>query len=125
MQLFPWRGADRDCEPRVYTMTSLIFGASLSPTSAIYVLNRNAETNSDEYSNAELAVKRNHHVNNLIHSTVSVSEATKLIDDDTIVHARGDFDIRRWATDALKLKESLSTESSADAATLSLHKTQI
>ncbi|GBP03521.1 hypothetical protein EVAR_101852_1 [Eumeta japonica] len=47
-QLFLWRGVDRDSEP-------CVFGASSSPTSAIYVLNRNAETHSDEYPNAEIA----------------------------------------------------------------------
>ncbi|GBP16318.1 hypothetical protein EVAR_103683_1 [Eumeta japonica] len=74
-QLFLWRGADRDSEPRVYAMTSLIFGASSSPTSAIYVLNKNAETCSDEYPNAEMAVKRDHYVDDFICSTDSVPEA--------------------------------------------------
>ncbi|GBP61414.1 hypothetical protein EVAR_37946_1 [Eumeta japonica] len=123
-QLFLWRGADRDSEPRVYAMTSLIFGASSSPTSAIYVLNKNAETCSDEYPNAEMAVKRDHYVDDFICSTDSVPEAAKLISDVTIVHARGGFDIRGWATNAPELKESLSAESSAEAATVSLHKTK-
>ncbi|GBP20091.1 hypothetical protein EVAR_13863_1 [Eumeta japonica] len=123
-QLFLWRGADRDSEPRVYAMTSLIFGASSSSTSAIYVLNRNAETCSDEYPNAEVAVKRDHYVDDFICSTDSVSEAAKLISDVTVVHARGGFDIRGWATNAPELRESLSAESSADAATVSLHKTR-
>ncbi|GBP55079.1 hypothetical protein EVAR_46376_1 [Eumeta japonica] len=36
--------------------------------------------------------------------------------------AGGGFDIRGWATNAPELRESLSSESSADAATVSLHK---
>ncbi|GBP90978.1 hypothetical protein EVAR_90627_1 [Eumeta japonica] len=100
------------------------FGASSSPTSAIYVLNKNAETCSDEYPNAEMAVKRDHYVDDFICSTDSVPEAAKLISDVTIVHARGGFDIRGWATNAPELKESLSAESSAEAATVSLHKTK-
>ncbi|GBP39006.1 hypothetical protein EVAR_89228_1 [Eumeta japonica] len=46
-----------------------------------------------EYPNAEMAVKRDHYVDDFICSTDSVPEAAKLISDVTIVHARG-FDIR-------------------------------
>ncbi|GBP97473.1 hypothetical protein EVAR_46146_1 [Eumeta japonica] len=71
-----------------------------------------------------MAVKRDHYVDDFICSTDSVPEAAKLISDVTIVHARGGFDIRGWATNAPELKESLSAESSAEAATVSLHKTK-
>ncbi|GBP34195.1 hypothetical protein EVAR_30748_1 [Eumeta japonica] len=43
----------------------------------------------DEYPNAEVAVKRDHYVDDFICSTDSVSEAAKLISDVTVVHARG------------------------------------
>ncbi|GBP08574.1 hypothetical protein EVAR_83021_1 [Eumeta japonica] len=69
------------------------FGASSSPTSDLRT-QQNAETCSDEYPNAEMAVKRDHYVDDFICSTDSVPEAAKLISDVTIVlHARG-FDIR-------------------------------
>ncbi|GBP09838.1 hypothetical protein EVAR_89224_1 [Eumeta japonica] len=80
-------------------MTSLIFGASSSPTSDLRT-QQNAETCSDEYPNAEMAVKRDHYVDDFICSTDSVPEAAKLISDVTIVHARG-FDIRERALEAI------------------------
>ncbi|GBP05783.1 hypothetical protein EVAR_68025_1 [Eumeta japonica] len=69
-----------------------------------------------------MAVKRDH-VDDFICSTDSVPEAAKLISDVTIVHARG-LRYPGWATNAPELKESLSAESSAEAATVSLHKTK-
>ncbi|GBP06482.1 hypothetical protein EVAR_4609_1 [Eumeta japonica] len=74
-QLFLWRGADRDSEP-VY-----------------------------EYPNAEMAVKRDHYVDDFICSTDSVPEAAKLISDVTIVHARG-LRYPGWATNAPELKKA-------------------
>ncbi|GBP47262.1 hypothetical protein EVAR_38026_1 [Eumeta japonica] len=104
-QLFLSRGADRECEPCLYTMTLLIFGGSSSQISVIYVLNRNAETYSDEYPNAEVAVKRDHYVDDFIRSTDLVSEAVKLISNVTVVHARGGYDIREYLAEVRNLSE--------------------
>lgn len=41
-QRFLWRGNNRNCEPDVYCMTSMIFGSTSSPCSAIYIKNANA-----------------------------------------------------------------------------------
>ncbi|GBP98340.1 hypothetical protein EVAR_58246_1 [Eumeta japonica] len=57
----------------------------------------------DEYPNAEMAVKRDHYVDDFICSTDSVPEAAKLISDVTIVHARG-LRYPGWATNAPELK---------------------
>ncbi|GBP03042.1 hypothetical protein EVAR_46062_1 [Eumeta japonica] len=55
------------------------------------------------YPNAEMAVKRDHYVDDFICSTDSVPEAAKLISDVTIVHARG-LRYPGWATNAPELK---------------------
>ncbi|GBP75764.1 hypothetical protein EVAR_60077_1 [Eumeta japonica] len=75
----------------------------------------------DEYPNAEMAVKRDHYVDDFICSTDSVPEAA--------INKRRHHSARAglrypWATNAPELKESLSAESSAEAATVSLHKTK-
>ncbi|GBP97066.1 hypothetical protein EVAR_46765_1 [Eumeta japonica] len=97
-QLFLWRGADRDSEPCVRDDFA-DFGASSSPT----------ETGS---------LRGRLHLFNRLSAG-----SRKLISDVTIVHARG-LRYPGWATNAPELKESLSAESSAEAATVSLHKTK-
>ncbi|GBP60615.1 hypothetical protein EVAR_50979_1 [Eumeta japonica] len=95
-QLFLWRGADRDSEPRVRDDFA-DFGASSSPTSAIYVLNKMRKHTQCRKPQIN---KRRHH------------------------SARAGLRYPGWATNAPELKESLSAESSAEAATVSPHKTK-
>lgn len=123
-QLFLWRGAERHREPVVYAMTSLIFGAASSPTSAIYVLNKNAESHAEEFPNVLTATKRDHYMDDLLHSTDSVDGAARLISDVTEVHARGGFVIRGWATNARELETRLPSASRAAAGPTVLHKTK-
>ncbi|GBP83927.1 hypothetical protein EVAR_89649_1 [Eumeta japonica] len=85
--LFLWRGADRDSEPCIRDDFA-DFGASSSPTSAIYVLNK----------------MRKH-----------VQMSTQMLKCSETGSLRGRLHL---------FNRSLSAESSAEAATVSLHKTK-
>ncbi|GBP61423.1 hypothetical protein EVAR_37955_1 [Eumeta japonica] len=93
-QLFLWRSRQRaPCVRDDFAD----FGASSSPTSAIYVLNKMRKHTQCRKPQIN---KRRHH------------------------SARAGLRYPGWATNAPELKESLSAESSAEAATVSLHKTK-
>ena len=53
-QRFLWRGGSRDKEPAVFEMQSLIFGATSSPSSAIYVKDENAK----QFSESRMMARR-------------------------------------------------------------------
>jgi transposase InsO family protein len=106
-QLFLWRGPDRDKDPSIYVMNSMIFGAASSPTSAIYVLNKNAKEFKDTHPAAVEAIKTKHYVDDYLDSVDSVHTAEQLIADVTHIHRAGGFDIRGWVTNSPELGEKL------------------
>ncbi|KAL0819980.1 hypothetical protein ABMA28_007977 [Loxostege sticticalis] len=108
-QLFLWRGADRDREPDVYSMSSMIFGAVSSPASAIYILNKNAEQYSSECPLAVKAINQRHYMDDYLDSVDRLSEAKQLIEEVSRIHAGGGFQIRGWTTNSAELRESLPT----------------
>ncbi|GBP75319.1 hypothetical protein EVAR_38382_1 [Eumeta japonica] len=76
-----------------------------------------------EYPNAEMAVKRDHYVDDFICSTDPVPEAAKLISDVTIVHARG-LRYPGWATNAPELKKACRRSRPRRPPPCHLHKTK-
>ncbi|XP_063386208.1 uncharacterized protein LOC134672238 [Cydia fagiglandana] len=106
-QLFLWRGQDRSSEPGIYVMNSMIFGATCSPTSAIYVLNKNAEEFARTHTAAVEAIKNKHYVDDYLDSVDSIDTAQQLIADVTHIHRAGGFDIRGWVTKSPELSEKL------------------
>lgn len=65
-------------------MTAMTFGASCSPSAAMYIKNRNAL----EFDN--------HYVDDCLASADTEEAAIKLINDVICVHAKGGFEIRNW-----------------------------
>ena len=55
-QRFLWRERNRDCEPDIYCMKAMIFGASCSPFMAQYVKNKNAEEFENEFPETTKAI---------------------------------------------------------------------
>ena len=96
-QLFLWRGYQRDIEPRVYKMTSLIFGSKSSPTSAQYVRNKNAERFKDSCPLAVEAITHHTYMDDLLYGTTTVEEARKVIRDINWIQAQGNFLLNGWA----------------------------
>ncbi|KAJ8705579.1 hypothetical protein PYW08_012625 [Mythimna loreyi] len=108
-QLFLWQSA-ADSEPRTYAMSSMIFGAVSSPTSAIFILNKNASRFLDEYPEAVAAIHAKHYMDDYLDSTWSVEQACKLVADVTHIHAEGGFHIRGWVTNSEELRARLKLD---------------
>ena len=68
-----------DNEIQQYQFTRLIFGATWSPSCAIYVLNHCVDKNGDKYPEAIRAVKSHFYMDDYIQSNGTVTNATKTV----------------------------------------------
>lgn len=107
---FLWRGELRTGKPKEYRMTSVIFGAACSPSTAIYVKNRNAEDYKDEYPDAVRAVVRNHYMDDYLHSLPAEDEAVKIASEVDTIHRRAGFELRGWASNRANVLRKLTGE---------------
>ena len=96
-QCFLWR-QDRTANPDVYQMTSLIFGATSSPATAIYVRDRNADEFAERYPRAVAAIKRRHYMDDYLDSVDTEEEARQLVHEVKTIHAAGGFEMHSWAS---------------------------
>ena len=67
-QRFLWRGRERNVEPAVYEMTSLILGAKSSPSSAMYIKNRNASEFAQVKPDAVKSIQRDSYMDDFLTS---------------------------------------------------------
>ena len=108
-QRFLWRGRRREGEPDVYEMTSMTFGATCSPVSALYTMQRNAEEFNSEFPEVVEAV-RDRHIDDYLGCRDTVEEAVKMIQDVTEVHRRGSLEICKWICSSKEVLLSLPKE---------------
>lgn len=109
-QLILWRGDDRQREPDIYKMTAMTFGASCSPSAAMFIKDTNAQEFAHKYPDATKVIVNNHYVDDCLSSADDVASATKLVNDICWVHAQGGFEIRNWACSSQKVLESIPAE---------------
>ncbi|XP_051162206.1 uncharacterized protein LOC127282148 [Leptopilina boulardi] len=113
-QRFLWRGMNRECDPEVYVMTSMLFGATSSPCTAQYIMNKNAKDFETKYPRATKAIKNKHYVDDYLDSTDSEPEALRIIKEVTEVHKHGGFEITGWVSNNKILQSKLSANKDND-----------
>lgn len=84
------------CDPEIYVMTSMIFGSTSSPSTTLYVRDRNAQEQQNNFPEAVRDIHENHYMDDYLDRVDSVEEAVKLINDVSQVHKKGEFEIRGW-----------------------------
>lgn len=109
-QRFLWRGTDRDRSPDVYVMKVMIFGSASSPFCAQEIKNKNAKEQSIEFPEAADAIINKHYVDDYLDSFNTDEEALKMLQDVTLVHSRGGFEITNWITNSPKIVETLQMD---------------
>lgn len=116
---FLWRGADRKAYPRTYEMTRLIFGATSSPCSALYVRNANAREFQSEKAEAARTIIKNSYIDDYLISCKSAEEAHVLVNDVIAINARGNFHMHGWTTNVSRSLRDVPIEARAqpDAST--------
>ncbi|XP_055643908.1 uncharacterized protein LOC129780056 [Toxorhynchites rutilus septentrionalis] len=96
-----------NCEPDVYVMDVVIFGANCSPYLAQFVKNMNAREHSNQYPAAVDAIIRKHYVDDYFDSADTEDEALIRAKEVRKVHADGGFEIRNWISNSPKVLEGL------------------
>ncbi|CAH0727196.1 unnamed protein product, partial [Brenthis ino] len=108
---FLWRGDRRDVAPKEYRMTSVIFGATSSPSTAIYVKNRNAADYKKQYPEAAKAIELNHYMDDYLHSFHSEEDFKRITAQVDFIHKKAGFELRGWASNHSDLLQDVKTES--------------
>lgn len=94
---FLWR--ESQSTPLIeYRMTSLIFGATSSPCSAIYVKNRNALDHAHLYPEAARAIERQFYVDDFLMAFPDEKSAKKMVKEVDSIHKSAKMELRNWAS---------------------------
>lgn len=113
-----WR-EDACLPPTEYRMTSLIFGATCSPSTAIYIKDVNARKYEDEFPNAVRAITRNHYVDDYLDSFKTIEDAIETSLRVKEIHSRGHFDLRKWTSNSYELLKRLNETGKSTDITIS------
>ncbi|XP_049866070.1 uncharacterized protein LOC126366823 [Pectinophora gossypiella] len=105
-----WRGNDRDGPPREYRMSSLIFGASSSPCTAIFAKNWNAKRHADTHPEAVAAIENHHYMDDYLDSfpTEEIGIETALLVRN--IHREGHFELRKWNSNSKRILQAVKGE---------------
>ncbi|XP_047992723.1 uncharacterized protein LOC125231325 [Leguminivora glycinivorella] len=97
-QRFLWREFDRKGPMKEFEMKSVIFGATSSPATAIYIKNRNAEDFTEDYPEAVEAIKTRFYMDDYLHSFHSVEIARKITKEVAHINKEGGFTLTQWVS---------------------------
>ncbi|XP_044756954.1 uncharacterized protein LOC123315355 [Coccinella septempunctata] len=110
-QLFLWKGRGTyERNPDVYEMVAMIFGAVPSPTSAQFVMRKNAAEFKQSYPKAFKAITERHYVDDYLDSFDTIEEAKEVTSDVIEVQRRGGFTIRNWASNSKEVLRNIPEE---------------
>lgn len=114
-----WRGDRRDNQPpQEYRMTSLIFGASSSPSTAIYIKNLNAKQHEGEHPEAASAIVNKHYVDDYLDSFRSLEDAERITRSVREVHMKAKFELKQWKSNSTALIEALGEQEETETTEL-------
>lgn len=115
VQRFFWRPDDAS-EPQTYVLTSMMFGAKCSPTSAHYVRNKAADACQKEFPEAAAAVKANFYMDDLLLAAPTAEKAKRAVSDITTVLSRSGFELANWASNDASVIRGIPAARKATAA---------
>lgn len=96
---FLWRGEDRSGPPQEYRMKRLIFGAASSPTTALYVKNKNATELKNVYPiAADITIRNTYMDDMLVALDKSEHECRQIVNDIYKLNMQASFELRGFAS---------------------------
>ncbi|XP_062713981.1 uncharacterized protein LOC134290796 [Aedes albopictus] len=100
---------------QVYVMDCAIFGATCSPSQAMYVKDSNAKQWESKYPEASMAVVRKHYVDDYFDSTHTVEEAVQRAREVRFIHSQAGFEIRNWVSNSEAFLQQLGETERSEA----------
>lgn len=113
-QRFLWRDGDMSREPDIYQLNRLMFGSTSSPTSAIYVKDKNADRFAEQYPEAVRATKEDMYVDDCLTGADSTDDAIKLRQDLSFINDSGNFHLCKWTSNSPLVLSSIPAELRAE-----------
>ncbi|XP_055590641.1 uncharacterized protein LOC129742723 [Uranotaenia lowii] len=98
---------DQQQPPQVYVMDVATFGATCSPCIAQYVKNRNAMEYASEFPLAAEDIIKDHYMDDYLKSVDTADEAVELVNQVRLVHSKGGFEIRNFASNSNEVLDQL------------------
>ncbi|XP_055616565.1 uncharacterized protein LOC129762368 [Toxorhynchites rutilus septentrionalis] len=95
-QRIVWCANEHTMEPCDFVMQVVTFGATCSPSTALFVLNENATRFASKYPAAVDAIRHRHYVDDMLTSVDTEEQAIKLANEVRYVHQQGGFHMRNW-----------------------------
>lgn len=124
MQRFLWREDHRTGPPIEYRMKSVIFGATSSPCTAIYVKNHNAQQFTTQYPEAAKAIVSNHYMDDYLTSFANEVDAERVSREVDFIHRHANFHLAKWMTNSPRVLTKLAPNTTT-AAVLELDPTKV
>ncbi|XP_053698906.1 uncharacterized protein LOC128745862 [Sabethes cyaneus] len=106
-QWIVWCANEEIMEPCDYVMQVVTFGATCSPSTAIFVLNENASRFGKEYPTAVDAIHHRLYVDDMLTSVDTEEEAITLASEVRYIHQQGGFYMRNWVSNSSVVLKSL------------------
>ncbi|XP_055542520.1 uncharacterized protein LOC129728131 [Wyeomyia smithii] len=91
----------------IYVMDCVIFGATCSPSMAMFVKDKNARDYAEQFPEAYDAIVHKHYVDDYFDSTDTVEKAVQRASEVRFVHSKGGFEIRGWVSNSLEFLERM------------------
>lgn len=106
-QRFLWRSKNRQIEPEEYEVTSLLFGSKSSPSTALYVKNKNADEFKSKYPAAAKSIVENSYMDDFLDSCATQKEAKNRISQVIEINAAADWEMHGWACNVQSVLKSV------------------
>ncbi|XP_037873734.1 uncharacterized protein LOC119630005 [Bombyx mori] len=96
-----------DKPPEENRMTSLIFGASSSLSTAISVKSLNAQQHVATHPEAAAAIQNKHYEDDFLDSFKGLKDAVRITTDVRRIHEKAHFELKQWKSNSPSLLETL------------------
>ncbi|XP_055614821.1 uncharacterized protein LOC129761139 [Toxorhynchites rutilus septentrionalis] len=110
-QRIVWCANEHTMEPCDFVMQVVTFGATCSPSTALFVLNENATRFASKYPAAVDAIRHRHYVDDMLTSVDTEEQAIKLANEVRYVHQQGGFHMRNWVSNSQAVLKGLGETS--------------
>ncbi|CAH2099673.1 unnamed protein product [Euphydryas editha] len=88
-------------------MTSLIFGASCSPSTVIYMKDLNAKEHEASHPEAAAAIINNHYVDDYLDSFRTIEEAIRIVTAVRDIHRKAHYELKQWKSNSPQLLKAV------------------
>ena len=108
-----WRNNDKSIEPREYVMSSMLFGAKSSPSTALYIKNKNAALFLSNFTETVNSIIDNCYINDFLDSCETSTEASKRVREAIKINKNTNWEMHGWSSNCASVLNKISNSNSS------------